>query len=97
MEISVMTGEGLDPLLEAMRKRIAERFAVGEAPALTRARHRAALEECVAALRGAENSALPELMAEDLRLAVWALGRITGRIGVEDILDVIFAEFCIGK
>jgi len=97
MEISVMTGEGLDPLIDAMRKRIAERFAVGEAPALTRARHRAALEECVAALRGAENSALPELMAEDLRLAVRALGRITGRIGVEDILDVIFAEFCIGK
>ena len=50
-----------------------------------------------AALRGAEKSALPELMAEDLRLAVRALGRITGRIGVEDILDVIFAEFCIGK
>ncbi len=97
MEISVMTGEGLDPLLEAMRNRVAERFAVGEAPVLTRARHRAALEECASALGGAGSSALPELMAEDLRLAVRALGRITGRVGVEDILDVIFAEFCIGK
>ena len=96
-EISVKTGEGIDSLIGAMRDRISERFAVGEAPVLTRARHRAALEECAAALRGAETSALAELMAEDLRLAVRALGRITGRVGVEDILDVVFAEFCIGK
>jgi tRNA modification GTPase len=40
---------------------------------------------------------LPELVAEDVRLAVRALGRITGRVDVEDILDVIFREFCIGK
>jgi tRNA modification GTPase len=36
-------------------------------------------------------------MAEDLRLAARALGRITGRVGVEDVLDLVFAEFCIGK
>jgi tRNA modification GTPase len=40
---------------------------------------------------------LPELAAEDLRLAVRALGRITGAVGVEDLLDVIFRDFCIGK
>ena len=40
---------------------------------------------------------LPELMAEDVRLAVRALGRITGRIDVEDLLDMIFRDFCIGK
>ncbi len=97
MEISAVTGEGLDRLLAALRDRINERFSAGEAPVLTRARHRAALEECVAALRGAENATLPELMAEDLRLAARALGRITGRVGVEDILDVVFADFCIGK
>jgi tRNA modification GTPase len=96
-EISAMTGEGLDGLLDALRERIAERFSVGEAPVLTRARHRAALEDCVAALRAGEGAALPELMAEDVRLAVRALGRITGRVGVEDILDVVFADFCIGK
>ena len=39
----------------------------------------------------------PELRAEDLRLACRALGRITGRVDVEDILDRIFREFCIGK
>jgi len=97
LEISVKTGKGLDRLLDVLRDRIADRFSVGEAPVLTRARHRAALEECAAALRGAELAALPELMAEDLRLAVRALGRITGRVGVEDILDLVFSEFCIGK
>ena len=97
LEISAVTGEGLDRLLVALRHRIDERFSAGEAPVLTRARHRAALEECAAALRGAENAALAELMAEDLRLAVRALGRITGRVGVEDLLAVIFADFCIGK
>ena len=97
MEISVTTGEGIERLIETTRNLVAERFAVGETPILTRARHRTALEECAAALRGAETSTLPELMAEDLRLAVRALGRITGRVSVEDILDVVFAEFCIGK
>ena len=43
------------------------------------------------------NSSVPELLAEDLRLALVALGRITGRVGVEDMLDKLFAEFCIGK
>ena len=64
---------------------------------LTRARHRAALEECLAALEKSLSAPLPELMAEDLRLAVRALGRITGRVDVEDLLDVIFKDFCIGK
>ena len=61
-------------------------------PPLTQARHRAALQE--AAARTAD---LPELRAEDLRLALRALGRITGSVGVEDILDTLFARFCIGK
>ena len=97
LAISALTGAGLDRLVEALRARIAERFAVGEAPVLTRARHRAALEECVDALRRADSATLPELMAEDLRFATRALGRITGRVGVEDILDLVFADFCIGK
>ncbi len=72
------------------------------AEALTRARHRRALEECADALgraAGAQPPELiaPELIAEDLRLAARALGRITGRVDVEDILDVVFADFCIGK
>lgn len=70
-------------------------------PPLTRARHREALGHCLAALDralAAPARGLPaELMAEDVRLAARALGRITGRVGVEDLLDVIFRDFCIGK
>ena len=65
--------------------------------AVTRARHRKALDECCDALRRAQKATLSELAAEDLRLAARALGRITGRVDVEDILDVVFREFCIGK
>ena len=73
------------------------RLRPGASLLLTRARHRAALEDCRAALERFLQASAPELAAEDLRLATRALGRITGRVDVEDLLDVIFAEFCIGK
>jgi len=95
--LSVKTGAGLDALLARLTEEIARRFDTTSAPLITRARHRAALEECLAALRRYDSTALPELAAEDLRLATRALGRITGRVDVEDLLDVIFREFCIGK
>ncbi|MGH7125517.1 MAG: GTPase, partial [Stellaceae bacterium] len=95
--LSVKTGTGLDALLARLTEELARRFDAGAAPLITRARHRAALEECVAALRRYEAAALPELAAEDLRLAARALGRITGRVDVEDLLDIIFRDFCIGK
>ena len=67
---------------------------------VTRARHRQALEETVAALDRALAQGHPgseELIAEELRAAATTLGRLTGRVDVEDILDVIFRDFCIGK
>ena len=67
------------------------------APALTRQRHRVALEDCVESLQRSLTAPDLELMAEDLRLAARALGRITGRVEVDDLLDVIFRDFCIGK
>ena len=72
------------------------------APVPTRARHRQALEDCGNALdrvrrAATERQQASELMAEDMRLATRALGRITGRVDVEDLLDVIFRDFCIGK
>ena len=73
------------------------RLQYAENPPLTRARHREALEAVVEALGRAENAVLPELQAEDIRLANRALARITGRVDVEDVLDVIFMDFCIGK
>jgi tRNA modification GTPase len=55
------------------------------------------LTEAVALLAEAEKATLPELTAEALRAALFALGRLTGRIGVEEILDIVFRDFCIGK
>jgi len=96
------SGEGLDAVIAAITdaaKSLLDR--AEEAPAITRARHRAAIEEAVAALTraelAAEKTGAPELFAEDLRLAVRSLGRITGRVDVEDLLDTIFRDFCIGK
>jgi tRNA modification GTPase len=97
LPISVKTGEGLDKLLSALTTRVATALQPGESPALTRLRHRQALEDCVGALVRARAATAPELRAEDLRLAARALGRITGRVDVEDVLDVIFRDFCIGK
>ena len=95
--VSARTGTGLPDLERRLTAFTAERLAGSGTPALTRARHRSALEECRDALRRALTAPLPELMAEDVRLASRALGRITGRVDVEDLLDVIFRDFCIGK
>lgn len=95
--VSALTGDGLRALESRLEALAAERLTGSGAPALTRARHRAALEECRDALDRALSAALPELAAEDLRLAARSLGRITGRVDVEDVLDVIFRDFCIGK
>ena len=95
--VSAKTGAGIPELLAQLETMVIERFAPGELPALTRRRHREALEECRAAIGRAGAAASLELKAEDLRLAARALGRITGRVDVEDILDRIFRDFCIGK
>ncbi len=95
--ISVRTGEGVPALLEALGAAVRERFALGSQPSLTRARHRTALDACLTALKRSQNATLAELRAEDLRLAGRALGQITGRVDVEDLLDIIFRDFCIGK
>jgi tRNA modification GTPase len=94
--ISALTGDGLDRLKSALGEEVAQRYRV-EGPVLTRARHRQALEECSAALRRSLAAPLAELRAEDLRLALRSLGRITGAVDVEDLLDTIFRDFCIGK
>ena len=82
-----------------IRRRVVEALSGAEFPAATRARHRAALEDALAHVRrGVEAlQAGPELAAEDVRLAGRALGRITGRIDPELVLDRIFSSFCIGK
>jgi tRNA modification GTPase len=64
---------------------------------ITRARHRAALMEAHELLREAGSASQPELAAEAYRGTVRALGRLTGRVEVEDVLDIVFSDFCIGK
>lgn len=96
--ISATTGLGLDALVARLVERAGESFGGPEVgAAITRLRHRRALEACRDALVRAESAELPELKAEELRLAVRALGRVTGRVDVEDLLDMVFREFCIGK
>ncbi|SDE85862.1 tRNA modification GTPase [Rhodospira trueperi] len=99
LPLSLATGAGLQALLSMLTERVRSQSETGAAapPALTRARHRHALEETRDALARAREAPLPELVAEDLRLAARALGRLTGRVDVEDLLDVIFGDFCIGK
>lgn len=101
LAVSATSGQGIDALEEALRRAVTARFEAGESPVISRARHREGLEACVGAL-GRTLDALEaerptELVAEDLRLAARALGRITGRVDVEDLLDVVFRDFCIGK
>ena len=100
LRVSCLTGDGVQGLLEVLTERARDLMTVGNEPLLTRARHRAALQaaaEALARFAAAPDGAELALMAEDLRLAARALGRVTGEVAVEDVLDRIFAEFCIGK
>jgi tRNA modification GTPase len=97
--VSSKTGAGVDELVNAIA-RFAERFFTPEPALVTRERQRAHLKETVLALQGAQRAAQDgreEIMAEQLRLATRALGKLLGRVDVEDVLDVIFRDFCIGK
>jgi len=97
--VSSTTGQGIDLLLGAIG-RFCEEFFSPEPALVTRARQRAHLEETAAALRGAHDAAAEgreEIVAEQLRLASRSLGKLLGRVDVEDVLDVIFRDFCIGK
>jgi tRNA modification GTPase len=96
--ISAQTGDGLPELLQRLTQQIERRFApTTEGPSLTRARHRQALEGCRDHLTRALQAVSVDMRAEDIRLAMRSLGRITGHVGVEDLLDIIFRDFCIGK
>ncbi len=95
--LSAATGQGIDRLISDLARRVNDIMGASDRPYLTRSRHREALVHCVDALARAQEAMLPELVAEDVRLAVRSIGRVTGRVDVEDLLDIIFRDFCIGK
>lgn len=98
LRTSAESGEGLEALWDSVAARVAADLTGADFPPVTRARHAKALADALAHLERADAMLeTPELAAEDLRLAARALERITGRIGAEDVLDVIFSSFCIGK
>lgn len=98
-QLSCRTGAGFDALLAALSSFSAQSLPT-EPALVTRHRHRHHVEEALRALReamGVADSTRAELFAEQLRLAARSIGRLLGRVDVEDVLDVIFRDFCIGK
>jgi tRNA modification GTPase len=97
--ISAQSGAGVAELLNALVGSARDYFGSGDEGLITRQRQRKLLEQTAAALRRslAVVDIGEELAAEELRIAALALGRLLGRVDVEDLLDVIFREFCIGK
>ncbi|MBR1216821.1 tRNA uridine-5-carboxymethylaminomethyl(34) synthesis GTPase MnmE [Bradyrhizobium sp. U87765 SZCCT0131] len=98
-DISAGRGDGLSDLTAALIGFAQSYFGGSEAALVTRTRHRLLLQDTLVGLGRAlaARELGDELIAEELRLAARALGRITGRVDVEDLLDVIFRDFCIGK
>jgi tRNA modification GTPase len=97
--ISASRGDGIQHLIDALIAFAQNYFGAGEGGLISRERHRKLLQETATSLQrsiGAIGQG-EELAAEDLRVAAGSLGRLLGRVDVEDLLDVIFREFCIGK
>jgi tRNA modification GTPase len=100
ISISLKTGDGVSELVKMLQAKVQQKLESKDgAPLLTRPRHRHALNEALDHLQHGLNAPedRPELLAEDLRLAMRAVGRITGRVDVEELLDFVFRDFCIGK
>ena len=99
ISVSTVTGEGLAALHDWIAARLARDLSGADFPAVTRERHRRRLEEALAAVVAGRHAldVAPEMAGDDLRRAAEALSRVTGAIGVEDILGEVFSSFCIGK
>lgn len=95
--VSARTGAGVTQLRSLLARNARWISDQAGPPPLTRSRHRAAIERAWCGLSRAQGASLPELRAEELRLGLRAIGELTGSVGVEDLLDTIFGQFCIGK
>ena len=101
LAISLKDEIGLDKLLDGLKKIASKRMVGQEPPVITRTRHRETLQSCLNSIKSAKTALLlgeePEIVAEELRAATKSLGRVVGAVDVEDLLDVVFGDFCIGK
>lgn len=97
ISISVTKQLGLNQLQNAIETKVRELTAKTSSPLITQERYRIALKNCLRYLSNFDLNQNLEIACEELRAAICELGKITGRVGVEDLLDVVFANFCIGK
>ena len=101
LAISLKDEIGLDKLLNGLKKIVSKSMVGQEPPVITRTRHREALQSCLNSIKSAKTALVsdeePEIVAEELRAATKSLGRVVGAVDVEDLLDVVFGDFCIGK
>ncbi len=100
INISAKSGEGIDDLLEVVSSKVKENFLQQSATVPTKTRYILSVQKTVQSLLNAKNINLisqTELIAEELRLAINEIGRLTGAVDVEEYLEVIFRDFCIGK
>jgi tRNA modification GTPase len=99
ISVSAKTGEGFEVFVAALEREVAGKFGHYEHGSIVRERHRQAVADTVSALEKSltVSGQQIELAAECVRSAARSLGRVTGKIDVEDLLDHIFREFCIGK
>jgi tRNA modification GTPase len=96
LPVSVVTGEGISLLMATLAERARQLLPKGDELALERRQH-GLLVEAHLALTRAERLSDPVLIAEELRNARQAVDRISGRAGVEELLDALFGRFCLGK
>lgn len=97
LAVSALTGDGIAVVWEKVTAFLKEHYAESQSGVITRERYRVALKEACACLQAALSAEELELRAEDLRMAARHIGRITGQIETDELLDVIFRDFCIGK
>jgi len=101
LAISLKDEIGLDKLLNGLKKTVSKRMTSQEPAVITRIRHREALQSSLNSMRSAKTALLlgeeTEIVAEELRAATKSLGRVVGAVDVEDLLDIVFGDFCIGK
>jgi len=97
LQLSMKSGSGMNAFLEKLTALIEEKMEGAGSALITRARHREAIAHALTSLARFSIDAPLELMCEELRHAAQHIGKITGKIAVDDILDIVFSRFCIGK